>query len=142
MTERRLAVAEAARLLKPGGVVLAAGINRLAYLRDCLREWGTEVVARRDFHRQYLVDGNLDPEHAPPIGHAHLTSIDEFRAELNAFEELAFWGVESFSNTYQSSLLGLPDEAREVWLDLIEQTAGTTEGLGTSDHFLFVGRQR
>jgi len=28
-----------------------------------------------------------------------------------------------------------------AWLDLVEQTAATPEGLGQSDHFLFVGRK-
>lgn len=37
LAERQRAVSEAARVLKPGGVLLAAGINRLAYLRDLFR---------------------------------------------------------------------------------------------------------
>jgi hypothetical protein len=28
----------------------------------------------------------------------------------------------------------------EAWLDLIERTGQTAEGLGFSDHFLYVGR--
>ncbi len=77
---RRLAVAEAARVLRPGGWLFAAGINRLSYLRDLLRESPEKVCQRRAFHQQYLRDGNLDPEHAPPIGYAHLTTVAEFRA--------------------------------------------------------------
>jgi hypothetical protein len=35
----------------------------------------------------------------------------------------------------------LPAEQGELWLDLVEQTGTTPEGLGASDHFLFVGRK-
>ncbi len=92
---RRQAVAEAARVLKPGGMLFAAGINRLSYLRDFLRLFPHTVGERKAFHEQYLRDGNLDPDHAPPIGFAHLSTYAEFR-ELFAdrFDEVALVGVE------------------------------------------------
>jgi SAM-dependent methyltransferase len=140
---RRLAVAEAARILKPGGWLFAAGINRLSYLRDLLRESPEKVCERRAFHRQYLHDGNLDPEHAPPIGFAHLTTVAEFRELFaNGFEEVALTGTESFSTAWQTRLNDLPAEEAEAWLDLIEATGQSAEGLGLSDHFLFVGRRK
>ena len=139
---RRAAVAEAARILKPGGLLFAAGINRLSYLRDFLRLFPHVVLDRRAFHEQYLRDGNLDPEHAPPIGFAHLYTWAEFRALFEPeFEEVALTGVESFSTSWQAVLNDLPSAEAEGWLDLIEQTGQTAEGLGVSDHFLYVGRK-
>jgi SAM-dependent methyltransferase len=140
---RRAAVSEAARILKPGGLLFAAGINRLSYLRDFFRLFPHVVLERRAFHEQYLRDGNLDPEHAPPIGFAHLSSWAEFRALFaGEFEELALTGVESFSTSWQAGLNDLPPAEGEAWLDLIERTGQTAEGLGVSDHFLYVGRKR
>jgi len=140
---RSHAVAEAARILKPGGVLFAAGINRLSYLRDFFRLFPHVVLERKTFHEQYLRDGNLDPEHAPPIGFAHLSPYGEFRALFASdFEELALTGVESFSTSCQSMLNDLPPAHAEAWLDLIERTGPTAEGLGVSDHFLYVGRKR
>ena len=44
------------------------------------------------------MDGNLDPEHTPPIGYALLTSVAEFRELLTShFEELALIAAESFA---------------------------------------------
>jgi 2-polyprenyl-3-methyl-5-hydroxy-6-metoxy-1,4-benzoquinol methylase len=138
---RRQAVAEAARILKPGGWLFAAGINRLSYLRDLLRESPEQACRRRAFHQQYLRDGNLDPKHAPPIGFAHLTTIADFRALFaNSFDEAALVGVESFSTAWQTRLNDLPLEEVEAWLDLIETTGQSPEGLGRSDHFLYIGR--
>jgi SAM-dependent methyltransferase len=139
---RRQAVAEAARILKPGGMLFAAGINRLSYLRDFFRLFPHVVLERKAFHEQYLRDGNLDPEHAPPIGFAHLSPYAEFRALFaDEFEELALTGVESFSTSWQGALNDLPLAEAEAWLDLIERTGETAEGLGVSDHYLYVGRK-
>jgi SAM-dependent methyltransferase len=137
---RAQAVAESARILKPGGLLFAAGSNRLAYLRDLLRESPRAVVERRSFHKQFLRDGNLDPQHAPPIGFAHLSTCAGFRALFaDRFAEVALIGVESFSNAWQPALNDLASAETDAWLDLIETTGQTPEGLGLSDHFLYVG---
>jgi SAM-dependent methyltransferase len=138
---RSQAITEAKRILKRGGLLFAAGINRLAYLRDALRFWPRTVCERRAFHEQYLREGNLDPNHAPPIGFAHMSTVAEFRTLFaGMFEELALVGVESFSSAWQAVLNDLTPEEAEAWLDLIEATGHTAEGLGQSDHFLYVGR--
>jgi ubiquinone/menaquinone biosynthesis C-methylase UbiE len=142
LAERQRSVQEAARILKPGGAPFAAGINRLAYLRDLLRFKFGSASERVAFHQQYLRDGNLDPEHAPPIGYAHLTTAAEFRALFtDEFEPVAFLGVESFAAAWQNIFGDLPAAEKELWLDLVEATGQTPEGIGQSDHFLFVGRK-
>lgn len=143
LRERQQAVREAQRVLKPNGVLFAAGINRLAYLRDLFRENPKEVLGRKRFHEDFLREGKLDPHHAPPIGYAHLTTVAEFRELLTEyFEELALIGTESFTTAWQSKLHELSPDERDAWLDLVEQTGRTSEGLGQSDHFLFVGKKR
>lgn len=139
---RREAVAEAARVLKPGGWLFAAAINRLAYLRELFRESPHLALERKAFHEQYLREGNLNPEVAPPIGYAHLSTVAEFR-ELFAqdFLEIALAGVESFTAPWQKSLNDLPPDQAEAWLDIVERTGQTAEGLGASDHWLYVGRR-
>jgi ubiquinone/menaquinone biosynthesis C-methylase UbiE len=143
LDERESAISEAARVLKPGGLLFAAGINRLAYLRDLFRESPREIRARREFHKRFLSDGNLDPEHAPPIGFAHLTTIAEFRALFaDRFDEISMLGVESFAGVWQKTVRELQEEEASAWLDLIEETATMPEALGASDHFLFIGRKK
>lgn len=141
LDDRRRSVNEAARALKPGGLLFAAGINRLAYLRDLLRESPLAILARQEFHKRYLSNGNLDPEHAPPIGFANLTTIADFK-ELFAehFAEISLLGLESFAGVWQKTLSELPEEEEKAWMDLIEQTASMPEALGLSDHLLYIGR--
>ena len=158
LAERQTAVAEAARILREGGILFAAGINRLTYLRDMFRPLeiaGMQKLVeeiqglfRREMHEgkfpaEYLATGRLDPEHAPPIGWAHTTSVEEFRQLfVSDFEELTLVGLESFTSPAPDHLNRLPAEDRELWLDLVEMTGATAEGLAYSDHFLFIGRRK
>jgi len=142
LAERQRSVRESFRILKRGGIIFAAGINRLSYLRDLLRMNFGPASERVAFHQQYLRDGNLDPEHAPPIGYAHLTTAQEFLELFEGqFEKAAFLGVESFTAVWQKVIGELPAAERELWLDLVEETGQSPEGIGQSDHFLFVGRK-
>jgi SAM-dependent methyltransferase len=142
LSDRLRSVAESARILKRGGTLFAAAINRLSYLRDLLWLKFGPASERVAFHQQYLRDGNLDPEHAPPIGYAHLTTAADFLALFEGqFEKVAFLGVESFTTPCQKNFSDLPSAERELWLDLVEETGQTPEGIGQSDHFLFVGRK-
>lgn len=141
--ERLSAVREAARLLRPGGLVFAAGINLLTYLRDVLRDDPDEFARRRDFFAgQLWRDGNLTPPNGQPAT-MHVTTVAELRAELGvAFEEVVLAGVESFASKgdgaagYRSS----SPAAREALLDLVERTGATPEGLGVTSHYLYIGR--
>jgi len=113
--------------------LFAAGINRV-YFRDlfCQPE---EVVVRQNFHQQFLQDGNVDPEHAPPLGYGHLTTQTEFRQLFETeFDQVAMIGLESFS-ALTTTVHTLAPEQVEAWMDLVETTGQTPEGLVMSDHF-------
>ena len=143
LAERLGSVEESARILKPSGTLYATGINRLAYFRDLLRMKFAPVSQRVAFHHQYLHDGNVNPEQAPPLGYGHLSTASEFlKLFEDRFEKMAFLGVESFTAAWQEIFGHLPAAEKEVWLDLVEDTCQTPEGIGQSDHFLFVGRKR
>jgi ubiquinone/menaquinone biosynthesis C-methylase UbiE len=143
LDDRRAAVDEARRLLKPQGLLFAAGVNRMAFLRDAFRESFHRGAAIREICLGVLADGVLAPAIAPPIGHAHVTSAAEFGALFeDGFERLALLGLESFTSPAQQHLASLPEEDREAWLDVVEATASLPDALGYADHFLYVGRCR
>ncbi|MBD2093513.1 class I SAM-dependent methyltransferase [Microcoleus sp. FACHB-1515] len=143
LSARQMAVQEAARILKPEGLLFAAGINRLVYFRDLFRNQPEEAVVRQNFHRQFLQNGNTDPDHAPPLGYGHLTTLTEFKQLFEAeFNQLAMIGAESFSAPFATTIHTLELEQIEAWVDLIEATGQTLEGLMMSDHFLYVGKKK
>ena len=143
LADRQRAVSEAARVLKPDGLLYAAGINRLAFLRDAFRTQPELTAERKAYYAAHVRDGNLDPRHAPPLGYAHLSSSGEFRALFSgAFAEIILAGIDSFTLIWQDLLAGITEESATAWLDLVEQTGQTADGIGMSDHFLYVGRKR
>jgi SAM-dependent methyltransferase len=140
LEDRLQAVGEAKRILRPHGVLIATACNRLAALSTGFRgpECGAETHAA---NARFVNDGIVDPELAPTIGFAHFTYAEEF-SELFAdgFEELLFAGVESFTGNRQAPFLDLPGADQEAWLDLIEQTATMRDGMGLSEHLIYIGR--
>jgi len=141
--ERQRAVKEASRVIKQDGLLFAAGINHLAYFRELFRATPQLVLSRSDFHKRLLQDGNVDPLHAPPLGYGHLTTCKEFRKLFEAeFHEVTLTGVESFASPWQESVTNLAPTEVEAWLDLVEETGSTPEGLGMADHFLYIGRKK
>jgi SAM-dependent methyltransferase len=140
--ERRIAIDEAARILRPGGLVFAAGINRITYLWDLLHNDPDCGAARAEFLARYMQDGNFDPpvKGFPPT--VHLATAEEFRSEMGtAFKQVAMVGTESFAGKLEQKFLSASPESQAVWLYLVEQTGPTPEGLGITDHFLFIGRR-
>jgi hypothetical protein len=50
--------------------------------------------------------------------------------------------VECFTSWCQESYLHLAEADAAAWLDLIEQTGATPEGLAMADHYLYVGYRK
>jgi len=143
--ERRRAVTEAARILRPDGMIFAAGINLLTFLRDIIHNDPEEFAQRRDFFLGPLLrNGNL----TKPDGQTatmHLTTVGELRSDLGvAFEEVLLAGVESFASKSAEAraYLQASPEAKKTLLDLVERTGTTLEGLGATSHYLYIGRRK
>lgn len=65
----------------------------------------------------------------------------QFRADFPHFQEVVLAGLESFAQGQEENLLKLTSEQAEAWLDLIEETGRTPEGLGVAGHFLYIGQK-
>ncbi len=140
--ERRQAIDEAARVLLPGGLVFAAGINRLTFLWDILHDAPDSITARKDFLDRYLRDGNFDPPIAGLPAVVHMATAAEFRSELGAaFQCVLMAGTESFAGKLGTEFLSASPESQAIWLDLVERTGTMMEGIGATDHFLYIGRK-
>jgi hypothetical protein len=136
-------VREFRRILRPNGILFAAGLGRLAFLRDLFLDVPRQGAAWRDRCMKFIEDGDLNPAIAPRIGYAHLSTTSEFESLFTTdFEKIALWGVDSFTGRHQHRLAYLEKATAKAWLDIVEATAALPEALGCADHLLYVGQRR
>jgi len=144
--DRHAALTEAARVLRPGGILIAAGISRVASALDGLAR---ELLGDREFAR--IVERDLlDGQHRNPtdrLGYfttAYFHQPDELRQEVAGagFEIEGLYGIEGPGWI-------LPD-LEERWNDrdrreIVMQVARALEAepsvLGCSAHLLVAGRK-
>jgi len=68
--------------------------------------------------------------------------VQKYRAERStAFTPRVFVGVEPFARAFQELFPYLSDADATTGLDVIERTGRTPDGVGSADHYLFIGRR-
>lgn len=85
-SQRDLAVREAHRVLKKGGILFAAGINRLAILHELFnsnrffKDKKIDIAKINVKLEEYCRTGINDKTIFPPLGDAYCATVEEFRA--------------------------------------------------------------
>lgn len=143
--DRIRALQEAARVVQPGGLILAVGISRFASMLDGLFHGMLDDPAFFKIARQDLATG----QHRNPTNHpdyfttAFLHHPDELRAEVEAagleLERLLAiegpgWLVPDFAARWQEP------KRRERLLDMLRQVESDPALLGASAHLMAIAR--
>lgn len=101
--ERRKAASEARRILCKGGLLFAAGINRMTMLHWIYSDRPESILEEQEWLESYVKTGDFLSQEAgvPPIW--HLTTIAEFRADFTGFQEIVLIGVELFAQSHEEN---------------------------------------
>jgi len=139
--ERRQALAEAWRVLRPGGFLFAAFLSRYAVLRwAAVHEpiWPLEQAERLE---RLMTTGVLPPRGAEDLGFvahfAHPTEVIPLCRQAG-FEVLTVLGVEGLISMIESGVNALSGEAWERWADLNYRLAADPSIHGCVEHLLAV----
>ena len=144
--DRIRALTEATRVVRPGGVVIAAAISRYAsffegFFRDLVDESGFTEMIREDLH---------DGRHHNPDNHPRRFTTAYFHLPQELSDELAAGGLTPETVLPVEGMLGwapgiadrlADDEQRELILDLLAGIEGDPALLAATSHLLAVGRK-
>lgn len=138
--ERRRAVEEARRVLKPDGAVFAAFITRFAPFRDSARGYPEWVPDNWEYAEHLLTTGIHDQ--AKGFTEAYFAHPDEIVPFMEAagFETLCVVGCEGIVAGHEEKVNALSGKAWERWVDLNYRLGKDPALRGAADHLLFVGR--
>src|SRR5262249_1986656 len=118
LNDRLKAVAEAVRVVRPGGTVVAAIITRYSAIR-----WGAKDLPRRVLHDRELFETQIEtgctPD-APGFTDLYLGRPQELELWFEGLpvERLAMDGCEGVVSMIRDKLLELDGEPWEYWMDL------------------------
>ncbi len=156
--EKRLqALREAFRLLKKGGLLVAAGISKFSSMTWALSVYGEKKNSSlMDFlddpvffemiKGEVTIGDHIRPKEYPKfIAEAYFTTADEMKSEIteSGFEvekaiivEGCIWFTPHFQEKWEDKA------SRERLLDLVRMTETEPEMMGMSPHFLVVARKK
>ena len=142
--DRRQAVHEARRVLKPGGPLFAAFITLYAPLRDAIAKGYMKQVKDKPETLSFLMGTHTTSKaHSPNEGftEAWFTPPAEVRPFMEScgLRTLRVMGVEGLAAGHEKHLNAADDETFAFWTDLIYPLAEDPHVLGASDHLLYVG---
>lgn len=137
--DRKAAIEGALRLLKPNGIIVASFISNYAPIQDYLKE--LYQIESTDEILRYLEDGTNEEEKG--FTTAYFTSHEEARELMNSFglKEIIFAGVENILNSKEKEINMLEESEYNKWLDICYKLSQDRNLIGTSEHFLYIGRK-
>lgn len=138
-SDRRAAIEGALRLLKPNGIIIASFISKYAPIQDYLK--GLHPIESVNELLGFLENGESQGDKG--FTTAYFTDHKEAKGLMNSFglTELAFAGVENILGSKEKEINMLEENEYRKWLEIGYQLSQDENLMGTSEHFLYIGRK-
>lgn len=139
--ERKEAINQCLKLLKPGGVLIASFISAYAPIIDCLLAFPQEIRKHKDRLLQYFTDGRSEKE--PGFTDAYFIDPENIESLFSGFplRTIRIMATEGLGNIRESELMQLPEEDFMEWIDLLYAISDKKTVWGSCAHLLYVGRK-
>ena len=144
-TDQLQAIAEAKRILKPGGVLFAAFLNRFGLIRFLARFQPELIKQDADIVESILAKGDARSDKYPEAfsNFSYWSTPSEIEPLMAkaGFEKLAIVNAEGCTAYIDDGIKGLEEELWDAWVELNYQLAKEPELYGASIHLVYVGRK-
>lgn len=139
--DRKAAILEARRVVKPRGLMFAAFITRFAPFRHAASEEPEWLVNNYKYAFELLETGEHVKAKAFPSAYfAHPDEIDSLMAECN-IQKVALMGCEGMVAGHENLVNEFEGEDWEKWVELNYRLGQDPSLYGASDHVLYVGKK-
>ena len=139
--ERKEAIEQCLRALKPGGTLNVSFISAYAPIIGCMKAYPHEIKDRKLRFLQYLSDGRSLND----VGFtdAYFTNPADIEGIFSDFEleTLRIMAAEGLGCLCEGSLMELPEEDFMEWVDLLYLISDRKEILGSCSHLLYIGKK-
>ena len=140
--DRQIAIGEAHRLLKPGGIVISTFITRLGILGDLLKSQPQWIENQAEVRS--IIEHGRNPENLRNGEfRGYFARVSEVAPlhEKSGFETLVVAGVEPAISADDESYNRLEGNQRKLWLDLLYELSSEQSTIGSSRHLLYIGKK-
>jgi len=135
LEQRKQAVAEAYRILKPGGIIFASFISLMAVLQVIL----IETPDNLDGEWKTLQFGTNDPQYG--FTEAYLVRAEEIKPLMEPFQTIEIVGVEGISSNFQDKFIDMEPALFERWVDVNLMAGRSNNVFEASNHILYIGKK-
>ena len=145
--DRHTATKEITRVLRPGGVLFAAMMPRIGFLRRTLAIPDERKRLRQsDFIERVLTDGIFENDIPGRFTSGYGVNPEEVEAffDKRGFTKIGLYAAQGIAVGIQRSLHELAENDPETYkaaLDLIVRTSDNPSILGMAAHLLYIGRK-
>ncbi len=142
LEDRKRCIHEARRVLKPGGLLFAAFINRYGVFVDAAAKYPQDVFDRRGLWEGIWRDGVNPPPH-DSFTDAYFAMPSEIVPfmETGGFSTLNLLGLEGIVSGHEDAVNALQGDAWTYWVNINYAYAQDPALHAASQHLLFVGKK-
>ena len=139
--QRRKAILESMRILKPGFPFFATFITRFAPFRDSAAKQPDWVIDDYDYSQKVLGTGkHTEGTQFPNAYFAHPDEIQPLMEDCG-FDTISVLGVEGIVAGHEDEVNKLHGSDWEKWVDLNYKLGLEPSLFGASDHILYIGKK-
>lgn len=139
--ERKTAVSQCIARLKPGGILIASFISAFAPILDLMSSDAESISEYKDWLLKNLSDGrNNDIAGFTQAYFADPESIIPFFFGFQ-LRTIRLMAAEGLGMPLEDSLMQLPEDKFQEWIDLFYEIADHKATLGACGHFLYIGKK-